>query len=70
MDLRRHENDVSLQMPGQCHAWPVAGSAAQLAFQRLRLVQSCSSSGLPGNSSHVCLSNFEFYGTLFQVADA
>ena len=70
VDLRRHDNDVSLQMPGQCHAWPVVSAAAQLAFQKLRLVQTCSSAGRQGSGSHMCLSNLEFYGSLFQVSSS
>ena len=70
VDLRRHENDTSLQMAGQSHAWPVGGLAAQLAFQKLRLVQSKSSAPQSAAVSHMCLSNFEFYGSLILLPAA
>ena len=63
VDLRRHEQDCSLALPGQFASWPVAsppgGSAAFRAFRIL--LTGPNAAGAPD----LHLSSWELYGYLF-----
>lgn len=64
MDLSVHEQDASLQMPGQCHSWPVTGPASRYPFRLLRVVQTLSSAPHLTQAGALSLSNMELYGWL------
>lgn len=69
LDLRRHDNDGSIRLPGQYASWPVSGPAAALPFRAFRLLLLGPTQSAT-NPWAFCLSHFELYGYFFKLDGA
>ncbi|KAK9794943.1 hypothetical protein WJX73_004115 [Symbiochloris irregularis] len=70
VDLRRHENDLSITRCGQYASWPVLGHAATLPCRLFRILLTGPNANPIPRQDTVCLSSFEFYGYLHDVDPA
>uniref|UniRef100_A0A1D2AD73 BACK domain-containing protein n=2 Tax=Auxenochlorella protothecoides TaxID=3075 RepID=A0A1D2AD73_AUXPR len=63
-DLRRHENDLTLRLPGQYGSWAVTGHAATVPYRCFRI---CVMQMQKGNENpwHASLAQIELYGNLY-----
>jgi len=67
-DLRCHEGDRTLNLPGQYASWPVGGAAATTAYRyfRIRLI---APNGEAANPHRLCLSYIELYGNFYREGE-
>lgn len=64
-DLRRHEDEKTLKLPGQYASWPVSGGTGMRGgFRYFRVMMVAPNSEAP-NPYHVCLSYVELYGNFY-----
>jgi hypothetical protein len=68
VDLRRHEGDRTLNLPGQYASWPVGGAAATTAYQYFR-VSLLSPNREAANPHRLCLSYIELYGNFYREGE-
>lgn len=63
-DLRRHEDDLTLRLPGQYGSWAVTGHAATVPHRCFRI---CVTQMQKGNENpwHASLAQIELYGNLY-----
>ncbi len=66
LDLRRHQWDTTIHLPGQYGSWPVTGPAASMPFRafRLLLLGPTTSATSPWA---FCLSYWELYGYFYKM---
>ena len=68
VDLRRHEQDCSLALPGQIASWPVASHSGEgAAFRAFRILLT-GPNAAGAHELHV--SSWELYGYLFVEPEA
>lgn len=66
VDIRRHERDLALTLPGQYASWAVGGKAAMVPYRHFRILLLAPDPEAT-NPYHICLSHMELYGN-FRVA--
>jgi hypothetical protein len=64
-DLRRHDGDRTLNLPGQYASWPVGGAAATTAYRYFR-VYLLAPNEESMNPHILCLSYLELYGNFYR----
>jgi hypothetical protein len=62
IDLRRHNDDRSLSLPGQFASWPVGGLPALRAYRCFRVLLAQGPAAATMHASELSLSHFELYG--------
>lgn len=67
-DLRRHDGDRTLNLPGQYASWPVGGVAATTAYRYFRIYL-LAPNGEAANPHRLCLSYFELYGNFYREGE-
>ncbi len=67
-DLRRHDGDRTLNLPGQYASWPVGGNAATTAYRYFRIYL-LAPNGEAANPHRVSLSYFELYGNFYRQGE-
>lgn len=67
VDLRRHQRDVAISMPGQGISFPVSGHAASMPYRLFRVLLTAPTAGVSGHRNSLHLSLFELYGHFFHI---
>lgn len=67
-DLRCHEEDWTLNLPGQYASWPVGGAAATTAYRYFR-IHLVAPNREAANPHRLCLSYIELYGNFYREGE-